>query len=239
MAVTGTALPGPPARRVLSGTPPDRLLLPGSGSHRKNLPARGPSGLQAAVRPSEERGGGAAGQSAGPQGPESWLGRPRPGVTRLPSCPCARWGLGGRPGRRSITAAPARRPPSPRGPGAPLHTTCWSAFSSGCARGGGPGAGDGQALVSGSRSGSGARQGGGSCSVPRARRRQAGRTGSFKVPTDGEQAEILWAGGNGRSHSEQEAAAGWGDVKKKTHKKNSLRNQVQLGSAQLCPALAV
>lgn len=38
----------------------------------------------------------------------------------------------------AVTAAPARRPRSPRGPGAPPHTTCWSGSSSGCARGAGP-----------------------------------------------------------------------------------------------------
>lgn len=40
--------------------------------------------------------------------------------------------------RSSVRTAPARRPRSPTGPGAPPRTTCWSGFSSGCAHGGGP-----------------------------------------------------------------------------------------------------
>lgn len=35
---------------------------------------------------------------------------------------------------RSAAAAPARHPRSPRGPGEPPRTTCWSGSSSGCAR---------------------------------------------------------------------------------------------------------
>ena len=115
---------------------------------------------------------------------------PGPGVTLLLSAlksgelPVrAPGGLAGvLPGRRSVTAAPARhRPPSPKGPGAPLHTTCWSAFSSGCARGGGPGAGDGASPLSvGQAQGQGqGREGQLLCALW-----QAGRTGNFKVLTD-------------------------------------------------------
>lgn len=57
-----------------------------------------------------------------------------PGVCgqRLPRWPWPCRSLG------AVTAAPARRPRSPRGPGAPPRTTCWSGSSSGCARGAGP-----------------------------------------------------------------------------------------------------
>lgn len=62
--------------------------------------------------------------------------------------------------------------------------------------------------------------------MPRARRRQAGRTGNFKVLTDGEQAEIFLCGQEVREGLTQNRRRRQdGAMLKKKKKKPGLRNQ--------------
>lgn len=76
--------------------------------------------------------------------------------------------------------------------------------------------------------------------MPRARRRQAGRTGNFKVLTDGEQAEIFLCGQEVREGLTQNRRRRQdGAMLKK--KKETWPPESDLAGlcSQLCPALAV